>query len=76
MILLLRVEDLTRVTDFYVARSRNGINFTVETEPVNYPMQCRAVPGQDQGTLCPPRASTGCERHGAHVVELLPDLEF
>jgi beta-1,4-mannooligosaccharide/beta-1,4-mannosyl-N-acetylglucosamine phosphorylase len=39
VILLLRVEDLTRATDFYVARSRDGINFTVETEPVNYPMR-------------------------------------
>ncbi|MFH1615474.1 MAG: glycoside hydrolase family 130 protein [Planctomycetota bacterium] len=38
-LLLLRVEDYTRRTDFYVATSRDGYNFEVRPEPVNYPLR-------------------------------------
>jgi predicted GH43/DUF377 family glycosyl hydrolase len=37
-ILILRTECYARNTDFYVARSRDGVNFEVEPEPINYPM--------------------------------------
>ncbi len=37
-LLLLRVEDYSRRTDFYVATSKDGINFSVRSEPINYPL--------------------------------------
>jgi len=38
VILVLRVEDCTRHTDFYVAKSDDGIHFTVSPEPIKYPL--------------------------------------
>ena len=38
VLLLLRVEDYTRRTDFYVAASDNGIDFEVSPEPIRYPL--------------------------------------
>lgn len=39
VVLLLRVEDLTRATKFHVARSRDGIQFSVNPEPIVYPLR-------------------------------------
>ena len=36
-LLLLRVEDCTRATDFYVATSENGLDFEVSPDPIDYP---------------------------------------
>lgn len=38
VLLLLRVETRERKTRFHVARSRNGIDFTVNPEPIDYPL--------------------------------------
>ncbi|NQT91648.1 MAG: glycoside hydrolase family 130 protein [Lentisphaerae bacterium] len=38
VLLLLRVEDCARETDFYVATSEDGIHFEVASEPVKYPL--------------------------------------
>ncbi|MEI8246836.1 MAG: glycoside hydrolase family 130 protein [Lentisphaerota bacterium] len=37
-LLLLRVENLRRETEFYVATSRDGVNFEVSDSPINYPL--------------------------------------
>ncbi len=37
-ILLLRTESYARKTSFHVARSRDGINFKVDEEPIYYPL--------------------------------------
>lgn len=37
-ILLLRVEDYERKTNFHLAESDDGYNFKVSTEPINYPL--------------------------------------
>jgi beta-1,4-mannooligosaccharide/beta-1,4-mannosyl-N-acetylglucosamine phosphorylase len=38
VMLLLRVEDNTRMTNFYAATSNDGVHFTISPEPVNYPL--------------------------------------
>jgi beta-1,4-mannooligosaccharide/beta-1,4-mannosyl-N-acetylglucosamine phosphorylase len=38
VLLVLRVEDCTRHTDFYVAKSDDGIHFTVSPQPIKYPL--------------------------------------
>lgn len=38
VLLLLRVEDARRKTDFYVATSRDGVHFDVATKPIRYPL--------------------------------------
>jgi len=38
VILILRTEDCTRKTDFYTAKSDDGIHFTVSPEPIKYPL--------------------------------------
>jgi beta-1,4-mannooligosaccharide/beta-1,4-mannosyl-N-acetylglucosamine phosphorylase len=38
VLLLLRVENCARETDFYVATSNDGINFNISKEPINYPL--------------------------------------
>lgn len=38
VLLLLRVEDCKRTTNFYVATSADGINFDVNPEPIQYPL--------------------------------------
>ncbi len=37
-LLILRVEDCARTTEFYTAESCDGIHFEVDPEPVNYPL--------------------------------------
>jgi beta-1,4-mannooligosaccharide/beta-1,4-mannosyl-N-acetylglucosamine phosphorylase len=38
VLLLLRVESCERMTDFYVATSKDGLHFTVNPEPIDYPL--------------------------------------
>lgn len=38
-VLLLRVEDLSRSTNFHVARSNDGYHFAVDSLPINYPLR-------------------------------------
>ena len=38
ILLLLRAEDMARVTRFYVATSDDGVNFDVNREPIDYPL--------------------------------------
>ena len=38
VVLILRTEDFTRSTNFYVAKSDDGIHFTVSREPIKYPL--------------------------------------
>jgi len=38
VLLLLRVEDCMRLTNFYVATSDDGVNFDISSEPINYPL--------------------------------------
>ena len=39
VLLLLRVEDMCRDNNFYVATSRDGVNFSVRSEPIDYPLR-------------------------------------
>jgi len=39
VLLLLRVEDMARDNLFYVARSRDGVNFDISPEPIDYPLR-------------------------------------
>ena len=38
VILILRAEDCTRKTHFYVAKSDDGLHFTVSPDPIKYPL--------------------------------------
>jgi beta-1,4-mannooligosaccharide/beta-1,4-mannosyl-N-acetylglucosamine phosphorylase len=38
VVLILRVEDCCRLTNFYIAKSDDGIHFTVSPEPIKYPL--------------------------------------
>ena len=38
VLLLLRVETMARETQFHVAKSKDGIHFTVDPEPIDYPL--------------------------------------
>lgn len=38
VLLILRVETCARETEFYVAKSKDGVNFTVSSEPIRYPL--------------------------------------
>mgnify|MGYP006278501095 CR=1 FL=1 len=38
VLLLLRVEDMRRSTDFYVATSTDGVRFDISDEPIRYPL--------------------------------------
>jgi len=38
VVLLLRVEDGTMASNFYVAKSKDGIKFEISKEPINYPI--------------------------------------
>jgi len=38
VVLLLRVEDCTRTTGFYVAKSDDGVHFSVSPDPIKYPL--------------------------------------
>jgi len=39
VLLLLRVEDMSRQTHFHVARSTDGLHFHVSAEPITYPLR-------------------------------------
>lgn len=39
VLLLLRVENLCRETQFYVATSKDGVHFHVRNEPIHYPLR-------------------------------------
>lgn len=39
VLLLLRVEDMARENNFYVATSEDGVHFDIQSEPINYPLR-------------------------------------
>lgn len=39
VLLLLRVEDMARDNQFYVATSKDGVRFDIQTEPICYPLR-------------------------------------
>lgn len=39
VLLLLRVEDMARDNGFYVAMSKDGVHFDIQSEPIHYPLR-------------------------------------
>jgi predicted GH43/DUF377 family glycosyl hydrolase len=74
VILLLRVEDLTRATIFHIARSRDGINFTVEIEPVN--RNAVLFPEKINGLYARLERPQDVNGTGRMWISYSPDLEF